>query len=215
METVTGSIPGCSLYFPPRRASEIPMGRGSKRRQFPRGWGQILKVFFSRDFEKRIIVFIDDFTLTVIAECFFHSLPVWYSLHVYECHRLMNYDGHPAHCFIFHNNIVKYINYIIILLWYNSLLWSCSTSLLLTCLSFTGSFIDAIIAHWTKLFWIDVILYKNKTSQGTSIIFFSFEVYQIPHMGKYFHVDHARRTCITAYPNMVMKSQRYGKSRDF
>ena len=67
----------------------------------------------------------------------------------------------------------------------------------------------------TKLFWIDVILYKNKTSQGTSIIFFSFEVDQIPHMGKYFHVDHARRTCITAYPNMVMKSQRYVKSSDF
>ena len=84
------------------------------------------------------------------------------------------------------------------------------------CLLFTsGSFIDALIEHWTKLqFWIDVILYKNKTSQGTSIIFFSFEVDQIPHMGKYFHVDHARRTCITAYPNMVMKSQRYAKSRE-
>ena len=69
------SIPGCGLYFPPQRASEVPMERGSKRRQFPRGWGQILKVFFFRDFETRIIVFIDD--LTVIAECFFHSLPVW------------------------------------------------------------------------------------------------------------------------------------------
>ena len=33
-------------------------------------------------------------------------------------------------------------------------------------------------------------------------------------MGKYFHVDHARRTCITAYPNMVTKPQRYAKSRD-
>jgi len=58
-------IPGCGLYFPPRRASEIPVGRGSKRRQFPRGWGQILKDFFSRDFETLIIiiiVFIDDLT---------------------------------------------------------------------------------------------------------------------------------------------------------
>ena len=27
-------------------------------------------------------------------------------------------------------------------------------------------------------------------------MFFSFELYQIPHMGKYFHVDRARRTCI-------------------
>ena len=81
---------------------------------------------------------------------------------------------------------------------------------------FTGCFIDALKVYWTKLFWIDVILNKNKTSQGTSIIFFSFEVYQIPHMGKYFHVDHARRTCImSAYPNKVTKSQRYAKSRDF
>ena len=63
------STPGCGLYFPQRRAPEIPMGRGSKRRQFPRGWGQILKVFFSRDFETRII--IDDLTLTLLAaECF-------------------------------------------------------------------------------------------------------------------------------------------------
>ena len=35
------------------------------------------------------------------------------------------------------------------------------------------------------------------------------------HMGKYFHVDRTRRTCITAYPNMVTKSPRYAKSRDF
>ena len=61
------------LYFLPQKASEIPVGRGSKRRQFPRGWGQILKVFLSRDFETKIIVFIGDLTLTVIAECFFHS----------------------------------------------------------------------------------------------------------------------------------------------
>ena len=55
----------------------------------------------------------------------------------------------------------------------------------------------------TVLDWCYII--KNKTSQGTSILFFSFELYQIPHMGKYFHVDRTRRTCITAYPNMVTK----------
>ena len=60
------STPECGLYFPPRRASEIPMGRESKRRQFPRGWGQILKVFFSRDFETRIIIFIDDLTFITV-----------------------------------------------------------------------------------------------------------------------------------------------------
>ena len=30
------------------------------------------------------------------------------------------------------------------------------------------------IGHWTKLFLIGILLYKNKTSQGTSIIFFLF-----------------------------------------
>ena len=34
-------------------------------------------------------------------------------------------------------------------------------------------------------------------------------------MEKHFHVDHERRTCVTAYPNLVTKSQRYAKSRDF
>ena len=28
------------------------------------------------------------------------------------------------------------------------------------------------IGHWTKLFLIDILSYKNRTSQGTSIIFF-------------------------------------------
>ena len=28
--------------------------------------------------------------------------------------------------------------------------------------------------NWTKLFLIDILLYKNKTSQGTSITFFLF-----------------------------------------
>ena len=30
------------------------------------------------------------------------------------------------------------------------------------------------IGHWTKMFLIDILLYKNKTSQRTSIIFFLF-----------------------------------------
>ena len=30
------------------------------------------------------------------------------------------------------------------------------------------------IGHWTNLFVIDILLSKNKTSQGTSIIFFLF-----------------------------------------
>ena len=71
------SIPGCGLHFPPQKASEIPVGRGLiQEKAISKEVPQILKVFFSRDFETRIIVFIDDLTLTVIAECFFHSLPV-------------------------------------------------------------------------------------------------------------------------------------------
>ena len=47
------------------------------------------------------------------------------------------------------------------------------------------------IGHWTKLFLIDILLYKNKTSHGTlNIYFFCSELYQIPHMRKYIHVDH-------------------------
>ena len=33
------------------------------------------------------------------------------------------------------------------------------------------------LVRWTKLFLIDVFLYKNKTSQGTLIIFLSFKLY--------------------------------------
>ena len=48
--------------------------------------------------------------------------------------------------------------------------------------------LEPSLVHWTKLFWIDVLLYKNKTSQVTSIIyaFFAFELYQISHMEKIF-----------------------------
>ena len=68
------------------------MGRGPKRRQFPRGWAQILKVFFSRDFETRIIVFVaDDLTFKVTrpsnfvrAQSYFEAL--WYP-HLYFDHK--------------------------------------------------------------------------------------------------------------------------------
>ena len=33
------------------------------------------------------------------------------------------------------------------------------------------------IGHWTKLFWTDVLLYKNKISQGALMIFLSFKQY--------------------------------------
>ena len=33
-------------------------------------------------------------------------------------------------------------------------------------------------------------------------------------MEKYFYVNHARRTCVTAYPNLVTKTQKFPKSSD-
>ena len=36
------------------------------------------------------------------------------------------------------------------------------------------------IGHWTKLFLIDILLYKNKTSQGTSIILYFFLFWTLP-----------------------------------
>ena len=67
-----------------------------------------------------------------------------------------------------------------------------------------------LIVHWAKLFWINSLLYKNKTRKGTLIILYLFWT---PHMVKYLNrIDHARRNCIKAYTNLVTKSQRHAKS---
>ena len=56
------------------------------------------------------------------------------------------------------------------------------------------------IVHGTELFgWIDVLIYKHKTSQETSYIFLTFELYKITHMEKYFHVYYIHFE-ITGYP---------------
>ena len=55
-----------------------------------------------------------------------------------------------------------------------------------------------------------MLLYKNKTNQETLRIFLPFKLWKIPRlMAKYFHIDHERRTCVTVYPNLVKKSQRF------
>ena len=51
-------------------------GKEVQEEAISKGVGLDSQGLFSRDLETRIIVFIDDLTLTVIAECFFHSLPV-------------------------------------------------------------------------------------------------------------------------------------------
>ena len=47
----------------------------------------------------------------------------------------------------------------------------------LKCRSQVTGQVTKTIGHWTKLFWTDVLLYKNKISQGTLMIFLSFKQY--------------------------------------
>ena len=61
------------FILPPTEGIRNSSGKGVQEEAISTGWGQILKVFLSRNFETKIIVFIDDLTLTVIAKCFFRS----------------------------------------------------------------------------------------------------------------------------------------------
>ena len=66
------------FILPPTEGIRNSSGKGVQEEAISKGVGsEILKVFFPGTLnETRIIVFIDDLALTVIAECFFHSLPV-------------------------------------------------------------------------------------------------------------------------------------------
>ena len=65
------------FILPPTEGIRNSSGKGVQEEAISKGVGSVLKVFFPGTLnETRIIVFIDDLTLTVIAECFFHSLPV-------------------------------------------------------------------------------------------------------------------------------------------
>ena len=73
------TIPGCSLYFPHGLHQKFQWDGGPRGDNFQGGGVRFSRSFFSRDFKTRIIVFIDDLTLTVIhmkLNAFFHSLPV-------------------------------------------------------------------------------------------------------------------------------------------
>ena len=76
METVTFHAKDVVYTSPYRRHQKFQGEGGSREGNFQGGGVRFSRFFFSRDFETRIIVFIDDHTITVIAECFFHSLPV-------------------------------------------------------------------------------------------------------------------------------------------
>ena len=49
------SILGCGLYFLPQKVSEIPVGRGSKRRQFPRGGVRFSRSFFPGTLKQKLL----------------------------------------------------------------------------------------------------------------------------------------------------------------
>ena len=75
METVTLHA-SMQFILPPTEGIRNSKGKGVLEEAISKGVGSDSQGLFSRDFETRIIVFIDDFTLTVIAECYFHSSPV-------------------------------------------------------------------------------------------------------------------------------------------
>ena len=71
------SKPGCGLYFPPRRASEVPMERVPRGGNFQGGGVRFSRSFFLGTLKQELLFLLMILHLTVIAECFFHSLPVW------------------------------------------------------------------------------------------------------------------------------------------
>ena len=122
METLTLHT-RMQFILPPTEGTKNSNGKGVQEKAISKGVGSDSQVLFFQGLWNKNYCFYWWFYInSYSSECFFHSLPVWYSLHVYECHRFMNYAGHPAHCFIFHNIIVV-----------SSVLWSCPISLLLTC----------------------------------------------------------------------------------
>ena len=77
------------FILPPMEGIRNSNGKGAQEKA--RGWAQILKVFFSRDFETRIIVFVDDVTFKVTrpsnfvrVQSYFEAL--WYP-HLYFDHK--------------------------------------------------------------------------------------------------------------------------------
>ena len=76
METVTVHT-RMRFILPPTEDIRNSNGKGVQEEAISKGVGSDSQGFCFRDFETRIIVFIDDLTFnSIIAECFFHSLPV-------------------------------------------------------------------------------------------------------------------------------------------
>ena len=54
------------FILPPTEGSRNSSGKGVQEKAISKGVGSDLKDFFSRDFETRIIVFIDDLTFITV-----------------------------------------------------------------------------------------------------------------------------------------------------
>ena len=134
MYTCIGSWENGSRYPPYQDAVYTSPHRGHQKFQWeggPRGGNfQGGGVRFSRSFfqglwNKNNCFYWWSYINSYIAECFFHSLLVWYSLHVSN----MNVIGSWIMPVIL--LIASYCTIIIVVVF--SVLWSCSISLLLTC----------------------------------------------------------------------------------
>ena len=62
----------------------------------------------------------------------------------------------------------------------------------------TGQITGHTQKHTQNCSWLTFYYTKIEQAKEPQLYFFCSELYQIPHMRKYIHVDHARRTCVTA-----------------
>ena len=62
----------------------------------------------------------------------------------------------------------------------------------------TGQITGHTQKHTQNCSWLTFYYTKIEQAKEPQLYFFCSELYQIPHTRKYIHVDHARRTCVTA-----------------
>ena len=70
-----------------------------------------------------------------------------------------------------------------------------------------------VIVHWTKLFWIDILLYIYKKPRNLNYIFRLWTLLNYTHEKNIFSCW-SRKEDLRYGLNLVTKSQRYAKSRD-
>ena len=78
--------------------------------------------------------------------------------------------------------------------------------------------------RWREIYTNDILLYTpGKNCSGsttynnkikTKVIKLG-DFLKLPHMESYVHIDDARKTCMTVYPNLATESQKYTKLHGF